>query len=74
MKKQIVILCSGMLYTLSKFRNSSLIARNTVQVSKSFFLNILLPCILYRNKNILVPFFINLKFVEIIIFISHGAV
>ena len=61
----IVVLCSGILYTLSKCSNSSfnLIARNAVQVMIILYSQNYNPsCILLRNKNkYLYCFFIDFK-------------
>ena len=69
----IVVLCSGILYTLSKFNNSSfnLIARNAVQVMIILYSQNYNPsCILLRNKNkYLYCFFIDSKkFVKLLSF------
>ena len=61
----IVVLCSGILYTLSKFNNSSfnLIARNAVQVMIILYSQFYNPsCNLCSNKNkYLYCFFIDFK-------------
>ena len=59
----IVVLCSGILYTLSKCSNSSLIARNAVQVMIILYSQFYNPsCNLCRNKNkYLYCFFIDFK-------------
>ena len=61
----IVVLCSGILYTLSKFSNSSfnLIARNAVQVMIILYSQFYNPsCNFIRNKNkYLYCFFIDFK-------------
>ena len=61
----IVVLCSGILYTLSKVNNSSfnLIARNAVQVMIILYSQFYNPsCNFIRNKNkYLYCFFIDFK-------------
>ena len=71
----IVVLCSGILYTLSKVNNSSfnLIARNAVQVMIILYSQFYNPsCNFIRNKNkYLYCFFIDFKkFVKLFKFVN----